>query len=468
MIGNDGRTKVRKQLGRGISRFVAATVTATSAVAGMSASGADATNATPELIQQLLQRLEKDEAEIRNLKAQLADQLGARGGTNQAPGGLEPRLQQDEAALKSIRSELDSRNASEAQSRYPNLQFHGFGDIDYTADNRKGGQIPYGNTVIGGHNSFVLGEFDLFLSSQLAESVSVLSETVLSADLNSNMGVDIERLELEDRFNEHFILDAGRFHTALGYYNSTYHHGTWLETAVGRPSFLEFEDSGGILPVHMVGLSLHGSIPSGAANLSYYVEVGNGLHYSSNPTVDRVQQVASFGDSKAINLALYARPDGVPGLQAGAGLYFDEITPDLSTPVAGGPSSLPRNRQFIYNGSLSYHRAEWALMVEGYLIQDTPNGGNTHYDPAFFVEASRKIGVLTPYARFTYYHVTPNDLLYRYAWAGGVNVGVHYGPSIGLRYDFSNFAAFKAQYDYLHDSGYNDATRVTLQAAFTF
>jgi hypothetical protein len=37
-----------------------------------------------------------------------------------------------------------------------------------------------------------------------------------------------------------------------------------------------------------------------------------------------------------------------------------------------------------------------------------------------------------------------------------------------LRYDVSTYVALKAQYDYLIDTGLNDASRVTLQAAFTF
>ena len=104
----------------------------------------------------------------------------------------------------------------------------------------------------------------------------------------------------------------------------------------------------------------------------------------------------------------------------------------------------------------------------GYLIRDQPVNGSAHYSPAFYAQMSRKFGLFTPYARFTYYNASRNDLLYTGAWAGGVNAGIHYGPSLGLRYDLSDYAALKAQYDYLLDSGLNDASRITLQACFTF
>jgi hypothetical protein len=99
----------------------------------------------------------------------------------------------------------------------------------------------------------------------------------------------------------------------------------------------------------------------------------------------------------------------------------------------------------------------------------TPNLWETaHYNPAFFTQVSHKFGVWTPYVRFTYYHIQTTDQLYEYAWAGGVNSGLHCGPSVGLRYDFADYAALKAQYDYLIDTGMNGASRFTMQLCFTF
>jgi len=83
-------------------------------------------------------------------------------------------------------------------------------------------------------------------------------------------------------------------------------------------------------------------------------------------------------------------------------------------------------------------------------------------------QISRKFGKLIPYARFTYYNASQNDALYSLVWNQGANEGIHYGPSLGLRYDFSTYVALKVQYDYLIDHGFNDASRLTLQAAFTF
>jgi hypothetical protein len=161
---------------------------------------------------------------------------------------------------------------------------------------------------------------------------------------------------------------------------------------------------------------------------------------------------------------LVSKPEWLPGLQFGGGLYYDVITP-----VITGSTAVPRNTQYIYNGHIVYHTAQWELIAEGYLINDHASGNSTtHTSPAWFVQASRKMDDFTPFVRFTYYNVMKNDSLYSVAWGGGYNSGVHYGPSAGLRYDLSSFVALKAQYDYLIDTGLNDASRITLQASFTF
>jgi len=47
---------------------------------------------------------------------------------------------------------------------------------------------------------------------------------------------------LSERLSEHI---GRRYHTAIGYYNTAYHHSTWFQTTTGRPFLFEFEDKGG-------------------------------------------------------------------------------------------------------------------------------------------------------------------------------------------------------------------------------
>jgi hypothetical protein len=111
------------------------------------------------------------------------------------------------------------------------------------------------------HNTFEIGEFDLFLSSRLSKQVSFLSEVVIGADQTNYWGLDIERMEITYKPSHYLEISGDRYHTPIGYYNTAFHHGTWFQTATGRPFMYFFEDSGGILPVHSVGVTATGLVP---------------------------------------------------------------------------------------------------------------------------------------------------------------------------------------------------------------
>jgi hypothetical protein len=341
---------------------------------------------------------------------------------------------------------------------YPSLQFHGFADLDYHVSSRAGipnaQGVTYNPPANRAGNSFFIGELDLFFQSQLAEDLSVLGETVIGSGPSDNRwGLDVERLELSWKPSDYFNVDMGRFHTAMGYYNTAYHHGTWFQNAVGRPFFLEYEDSGGLLPVHSVGVSFHGAIPSGSLNLSYFAEVSNGRNYTT--TSNPVQNTWDNNNAKAVNLAFVAKPDWFPGGQFGVGAYHDTQNPE----------GLPRTDEWIWNTHVVYHGALWELMAEGFLIRHKQSGVEEHYSPMFYVQAARKFGKYTPYARFTYANASSNDPIYTTILNQG---GLNYGPSLGLRYDFATYVALKLQYDYVIQTGYKAGNELTLQAAFTF
>jgi hypothetical protein len=126
------------------------------------------------------------------------------------------------------------------------------------------------------HNTFQLGEFDLFLNSRLSSTISFLGEVVLAADASNFWGLDVERAQITYKPSEYFQISGGRIHTAIGFYNTTFHHGAWFQTTTGRPYMYYFEDSGGILPVHIVGVEAAGLIPrTGRWNAHWIAEVGN-------------------------------------------------------------------------------------------------------------------------------------------------------------------------------------------------
>jgi hypothetical protein len=313
-----------------------------------------------------------------------------------------------------------------------------------------------GNPLTPPHSSFQAGEFDMVLTSKLSEHLSFLAEVVLGPDTTNKFSPDIERYSLTYRVNPYFVASAGRFHTSLGYYNTAYHHGNWFSTAEGRPIMYLFEDSGGILPVHMVGLSFTGAVPNTEKlGLHWVAEIGNGL--SSNSTLG-VQNFSADRNYKATNLAAYIRPEAVPGLQIGGSWYHDGINPSQ----AALPLPLPEVKQDIESAYAVYLAGPWEFLSEGVLLSNHLQGTTrTFRSPMAYTQMARAFGRYKPYFRYQFVedkYADPVNLLH----------GTYYGPSVGLRIDFAEYAAFKLQYNHLFQSRQPAGNGLNGQVAFTF
>ena len=113
------------------------------------------------------------------------------------------------------------------------------------------------------------------MSSQLSDKLSFVSELVFATDTTNSFGLDLERFQLTYRPSKYLEISGGRFHTDIGYYNTAFHHGNWFSTATGRPFMYYFEDAGGVLPVHEVGVTTTGYVPaSGKMNIHWTAELG--------------------------------------------------------------------------------------------------------------------------------------------------------------------------------------------------
>jgi len=349
----------------------------------------------------------------------------------------------------------------------PQLKIRGFFDFNFgvgsianplvfpISDNGCG---TCGNPLAPGHTAFQAGEFDLFITSKLSDSLSFLAEVVLGPDNTNQFGLDIERYQLTYKANAYFSASAGRFHTSIGYYNTAYHHGNWFSTAEGRPIMYLFEDSGGILPVHMVGVSLTGEVPhTEYLGLHWIAELGNGL--SSNPfATESVQNFYSDRNYKATNVAAYIRPTSVSGLQIGGSWYHDGLNPSQ----AQNPLPLAEVKQNIESGYIVYLSSKWEFLNEGVLLSNRLTGTPQPFrSPMAYTQIARKFGMYQPYFRYQYVRDNVND---------PVNLlrGTYYGPSIGLRVDFASYAALKLQFNHLYQSSQLPGNGFNTQLAFTF
>jgi len=330
----------------------------------------------------------------------------------------------------------------------PRLKLNVFGDVGYRATDRR-------NAI---SNSFYIGSLDLFMTSRLSDRVSMLGEVLFISNSENSIQADIERLVMNYHASPYFNFGVGRFHTSIGYYNTAFHQGEWFQTAIGRPFMYQFDDTGGPLPLQEVGVSASGMLPSGKFGLHYVLEAGNGRAHllRSNPA----QNNTDTNNGKSLNVAMFAQPSWIPGLQTGFSLYHDFVT--FSDNI--NHSELISTVHVVYNNS-NYELLNEAMLVrhEG-SSTGVPGVFNT---PAFYTQMSRKFGAYRPYFRYEYINASDNEPIYGDPTDGPV-VGRRNGPALGLRWDFSEHAAGKLQYQRLDVRGQGAADGVATQFAFTF
>jgi hypothetical protein len=331
------------------------------------------------------------------------------------------------------------------------LRMRGFGDVSFNGADQKGSTT-----------SFSLGQLNLFVTSDISEKFKFLGEIVFESGPDNfyevpsgrknEFGVDVERYLLQYSYNDYFNLAVGRYHTAIGFYNTAYHHSTWFQTTTGRPLLFQFEDTGGILPIHNVGVSASGRIPSGSLGLHYVAEIGNGRASRSPLEDEPVQNEVDENNHKAFNLALFARPEAIHGLQFGFSGYHDLLTPLAQPPV--GETILAAH------GVYMVPNFEW--LNEVVLVRHSPQDSSRVFNTTgFYTQISKRWGSYRPYFRYQYINAPNNEPIFP-------DVGLRAGPSVGLRYDAAESVALKFQYDYNQLRNQPGVNALTLQLGFTF
>ena len=411
-----------------------------------------------ETVQLLLERVAELEAKVKKM-----DQLEAR--VKQLEGERQPPVSAPNAPVPSQTVPAQPMVAPQKETKPEEeppvpermdvsetlLRIRGFGDINLHGDNRKGDTT-----------AFTLGQLNLFVTSDISERFKFLSEIIfeggpdniygVTTGQKNTFGVDVERYLIEYSRNDNFKLAAGRWHTAIGYYNTAYHHSTWFQTAADRPFLFAFEDRGGILPIHSVGVSASGLIPSGPLGLHYVAEVGNGRASRTPLTEEPVQNVIDDQSHKAYNVALFARPEAVRGLQMGFSAYRDLLA----------PVGMPRIDETILAAHAVFVRPSFEWLNEALVVRHNPLGfPRTFNTPGFYTQVSKKFGSYRPYFRYQYVNASNSEPIFP-------DIKLRQGPSVGVRFDASESVALKLQYDYTVLRQQPAVSVLALQIGFTF
>jgi hypothetical protein len=314
----------------------------------------------------------------------------------------------------------------------------GFLDVDYLT--------PDAN--IGRKSGFYLGQFDLYITSRLSDKLSFLSETVIEYDAATNeFGVDLERAAVVYALTEHLRLTAGKMHTPIGYWNNAYHHGTVMQPTIERPQVVQFEDGGGPLPVHTVGVQFSGRDLSDA-HLGFDVLVGNGL--GNRPVPDDVN------NSQAVSVAVHSQV--TTALRVGLSAYRDHLAIGSST-LRGVPLAAAMD-QTIGGGFVSYFDGHAELVVEGHRVANE-SAGRTTSSPGWFAYGGVRVtDKLVPYVLHDDLRLAANDPYYP---------GGHTRREVlGVRYEQLSTAVYKLELRSVDREILPRATELAAQLAVAF
>jgi hypothetical protein len=286
----------------------------------------------------------------------------------------------------------------------------------------------------------------------------MLGELLITSDFTNQFSAEMDRLMVTYSANDYFRISAGKYNTAIGFYSNEFNRARFFQTATGRPLLFTDEDDGGILPVHSIGLTANGKIPSGELGLHWVAEIANGRAsvstavLAAGSTVEPIQNHVDENNGKAVNFALYARPSGWNGFQTGVSLYVDREHPLSFAPL----------NQRIYSAYAALVKPHIELLAEGvYLRHEFTTDHQQFNTVSTYAQASYLIGRVRPYFRYDYQNVPSSDPIFG-------SLGRKDGPSLGIRFDWSDFVALKFQYGRLGVNSGPTANDAQAQVVFGF
>ena len=259
--------------------------------------------------------------------------------------------------------------------------------------------------------------------------MNFFSEVSLTAHDNQ-YSIEIERLIVKYDFSSRNTLSAGRYHTPIGYWNTAFHHGAWLQTTIGRPESVKFGSQ--LVPIHFVGLQFEGQFPGAHSGLGYNVGIGNGRHAN----IARAGDNGDINGNRAWVASVFYKPTSIRGLNAGIGAYSDRVSPPAS----------PEFDEKIYSAYFALERetpefiAEYIHSDHELTVGPGPSGGADSLYAQFAYRLRGNLQRFKPYVRAERVDVDADDPL-----LAPLNLD-YKGVTAGVRFDVRPYASLKFEY----------------------
>jgi hypothetical protein len=374
-------------------------------------------------LDQSLKLIEALTARVKDLEArQSGGSVAAAAATPAAPAA-NPQEQRLDSVEEKV-AQIESANATR-QHDDTGLPIHGFADVNLGNHNL---YFPY-------FHGLNVGSLDFYLTPKLGDRVVSLTELIFETGPDGMVGTDLERFQIGYQFSDRATVWAGRFHTPYGYVNTALHHGVWLADALRRPKFVNFEDKGGNLPAHTVGLWITGSERLGEGKVLYDFYAGNGQKIIGG-IVDMQNGGTDHGAVIAGSRLSYQFAGAADGLTAGVNGFIDKVNSDHTL-----NDMVVTTRLDMVGAYAAYDTDDWEHIAEVYFFHDqnptiSPSYHNSH---AWFAQLAYRAHWGLPYVRYERASFDQADLYFSDQTFGAS----YYRAALGIRFDINARSALK-------------------------
>jgi hypothetical protein len=358
------------------------------------------------------------------------------------------QLNEMSSKLQSLQRDVSQMASGMAQHSDDSngLQMHGFMDAGFAGNTD--------NNLAVHPKGFNIGALSFYLTPRFSDQVKALVEPNFEISSDGSLSTDLERMEIGYTFSDAATLWGGRFHTPYGYWNTAFHHGALMQTSILRPRFLAFEDQGGVLPAHMVGLWSTGKIKAEGGKMTYDIFAGNGPRIVMGPADSAgnqtlgTQDINLNGDSNKQTMAGfnlgYEFSRSLDGLRLAIHGLGGDVDDDSDGTIAAGSTKLNKTTLNAVGGSLVYLGNDWEIMGENYYFSDKDKSGSTgtHKSRASYLQIGRGFNKLTPFVRYERTSFDQKDNYFNLQASGQS----YTRQSLGLRYNLNQKAALKFEW----------------------
>ena len=162
---------------------------------------------------------------------------------------------------------------------------------------------------------FQIGQLVVHGTADAGQGLSMFTEVTVNS--TPIWETRVERLLLSWEQSDLLKLSLGRHHLPVTWWNSTFHHGLWLQTSAARPLIIGYSDA--FVPNHAVGLIAEGYVPGlQRAGVRYHLALSGGGD-DHRHTVETAAEPRRLAGTAALSL----EPPAVPLLRLGVVGYAD-------------------------------------------------------------------------------------------------------------------------------------------------